>query len=127
MVPRTSTAKDVSQIKRPPALWILCKRSYNAIDRPFEEIPDHNILWSQTRSAVADYPISCSRTRAERSLSVTDVSKRFVFSSLYELPFGRGRKYGAGMSRLADFLVVGWQVNGIWTLSRGTPLILVNA
>ena len=65
--------------------------------------------------------------RAERSLSVTDVSQRFVFSTLYELPFGRGSRYGTGMSRLADFLVVGWQVNGIWTLSRGTPLILVNA
>ncbi len=64
---------------------------------------------------------------AERSLSVTDVSQRFVFSSLYELPVGRGRSYGAGMSRLADFLVGGWQLNGIWTLTRGTPLILVNA
>ncbi|MDE0105012.1 MAG: TonB-dependent receptor [Bryobacterales bacterium] len=64
---------------------------------------------------------------AERSLSVTDVSQRFVFSSLYELPFGRGRRYGASMSRLANFLVGGWQVNGIWTLTRGTPLILVNA
>ena len=42
-------------------------------------------------------------------------------------PSGGGASTGAGMSRLADFLVVGWQVNGIWTLSRGTPLILVNA
>ncbi len=64
---------------------------------------------------------------AERSLSVTDVSQRFVVSSLYELPFGRGRRHGADMSRVADFLVGGWQVNGIWTLTRGTPLILVNA
>ena len=65
--------------------------------------------------------------KAERSLSVTDVSQRFVLSSLYDLPFGRGRRYGAGMSRAADFVLGGWQVNGIWTLARGTPLILVNA
>ena len=64
---------------------------------------------------------------AERSLSVTDVSQRFVFSALYELPFGRGRRFGGGMGKLADFLAGGWQVNGIWTLSKGTPLIVVNA
>lgn len=64
---------------------------------------------------------------AERSLSVTDVSQRFVFSALYELPFGRGQRFGGGMSRLADFIAGGWQVNGIWTLSKGTPLIIVNA
>ena len=64
---------------------------------------------------------------AERSLSVTDVSQRFVLSALYELPFGRGRKFGSEMNRVADFLVGGWQLNGIWTLSTGTPLIVVNA
>ncbi|MDE0263394.1 MAG: TonB-dependent receptor [Bryobacterales bacterium] len=64
---------------------------------------------------------------AERSLSVTDVSQRFVLSFLYELPWGQGRSFGTNMGRLANFIAGGWQVNGIWTLATGTPLIVVNA
>ena len=64
---------------------------------------------------------------AERSISVTDVSQRFVVSFLYELPWGQGRSFGTNMSGLANFLAGGWQINGIWTLATGTPLIVVNA
>jgi hypothetical protein len=45
-----------------------------------------------------------------------------VFSGVYELPFGKGRRFGAGMTRLADSLVGGWQVNGIVTIQSGAPL-----
>ncbi len=46
----------------------------------------------------------------------------WVFSGVYELPLGRGRVFGANMSRLADALIGGWQVNGILTVQSGDPL-----
>jgi len=60
--------------------------------------------------------------RADRALSDIDVSHRVVILGIYDLPFGRGRRFGGGMPRLADLAVGGWQVNGIATLSAGTPL-----
>ena len=61
--------------------------------------------------------------RAERGLDPTNVPHRMVASGTYDLPFGKG----AGQSRWARALVGGWQVNGILTLSSGTPLIIRGA
>lgn len=60
--------------------------------------------------------------RADRALSDIDVKHRAVIYGLYELPFGRGRKYGANWSRWMDMAVGHWQTNAIATFSTGTPL-----
>jgi hypothetical protein len=44
---------------------------------------------------------------------------RFVGTFLYELPFGRGRTYGADMGRGMDLLVGGWDVSGILLFQSG--------
>jgi hypothetical protein len=53
-----------------------------------------------------------------------DIRNYFVFSSLYELPFGKGRAFGSNISRGLDYVLGGWQWNNIITLSSGTPLDL---
>lgn len=45
----------------------------------------------------------------------------FSFSTVYELPFGRGRQYGGDISKALDFLVGGWQLNGIFRAQSGNP------
>src|SRR5262249_18233508 len=45
--------------------------------------------------------------------------QRFVNTFLWELPVGRGRKFGSGISRMADALIGGWQTAGIVTLQTG--------
>jgi hypothetical protein len=48
-------------------------------------------------------------------------------SYIYQLPFGRGKKFGNNMNLWEDLLVGGWQVNGITTMQGGNPLqILAN-
>jgi hypothetical protein len=59
-------------------------------------------------------------TRASRGVSSVDVPHRFVFSSVYELPIGRGRHFGNRMSRMTDLLIGGWQVNGIVVAQTGS-------
>ena len=44
---------------------------------------------------------------------------RFVSTFLWELPIGRGRAVGAGMSRGLDALVGGWDLTGITLLQSG--------
>lgn len=48
-----------------------------------------------------------------------DVRHRFVLSYVYDLPFGKGQRYLAGLSGAANKLVDGWQVSGITTFSTG--------
>ena len=43
-------------------------------------------------------------------------------SGVYELPFGRGKKFGAAIPRATDLLLGGWQISGIYTFVSGAPL-----
>jgi hypothetical protein len=45
----------------------------------------------------------------------------FVLSTVYELPFGRGRQFGSSMSRAMDLLVGGWQISNTSNWSSGLP------
>jgi len=40
---------------------------------------------------------------------------------VYELPVGKGKRFGGGMSKLADAFVGGWQISGLWRWSTGYP------
>jgi carboxypeptidase family protein/TonB-dependent receptor-like protein len=45
----------------------------------------------------------------------------FVLSHIYDLPFGKGRKYLSNASRALDYAVGGWELNGTWTWMSGLP------
>ncbi len=62
--------------------------------------------------------------RLDRSLSAFSIPQIAQFSFIYELPFGRGRKYGANVDPLADAVLGGWQINGIYRVDNGLPLQL---
>jgi hypothetical protein len=47
---------------------------------------------------------------------------RFTGNFLFEVPFGRGQRYGASLPRAADLVLGGWTVSGIWTLHNGYHL-----
>jgi len=62
--------------------------------------------------------------RLDRSLADIDLRNRFVLSGVYELPFGRGKKFGGNISKAANTLVGGWQLNTIITIQSGIPFSL---
>lgn len=53
--------------------------------------------------------------------SAIDFPHVFSFSSIYDLPLGRGRKYGADMPRAVNWVVGGFQLNSILRLQSGQP------
>ena len=57
----------------------------------------------------------------EKGRSDFDITHRFVNSLSYDIPFGRGQKFGSSMNRLADLLVGGWELQGIQAVNTGTP------
>ena len=64
--------------------------------------------------------------KRDRGLSDFDVDHRLVASFVYDLPFGRGKRFGRSLNRAADALIGGWQLNGIATFQKGFP-ITINA
>ena len=61
-----------------------------------------------------------------RSIAQFDRTHVFVLSSLWELPFGRGRSFGANMSSVLNTIVGGWQLNTIYHWQSGNPLTFGN-
>ena len=59
--------------------------------------------------------------KLEHALSNQDQPYRLVLSSLYELPFGRGKRWGGDVSKWVNYAIGGWQLNGIYTLQAGQP------
>ncbi len=47
---------------------------------------------------------------------------RWITTSIYELPIGRGRQFGGKMNRFLDAAVGGWQLSGIFLWQSGTYL-----
>jgi hypothetical protein len=64
--------------------------------------------------------------RAERSLDNQNVGQRFVTSLLYEIPVGRGRRFGSQMPAVLNELAGGWQLGGIYTAHTGLPYSLID-
>jgi hypothetical protein len=58
------------------------------------------------------------------SLSTFDVSRRFVASMVYSLPFGQKKRFGASWNRITEAFLGGWQTNGIFVWQNGTPLAM---
>jgi Carboxypeptidase regulatory-like domain/TonB dependent receptor/TonB-dependent Receptor Plug Domain len=69
--------------------------------------------WQNAYDGAADYGPSGFDTR--HNLSATGV---------YQLPFGRGKTYGAHASRLMDQLIGGWKITGTAVVYSGFPVTI---
>jgi len=63
----------------------------------------------------------------QRGLCTQHVSQRLTASFVFDLPFGRGKKYLTNLSRPVDLIFGNWQVNGIYTARTGSPFTVVQA
>ncbi len=57
----------------------------------------------------------------DRGLSDFDVNHRFVTNFVYQLPFGRGKRYLGSVNKVLDAFLGGWRVTGITTFQKGFP------
>ena len=56
-----------------------------------------------------------------RSLGSLDVAYRLTNDVIYDLPFGRDKKFGTNMSRGLDIALGGWRISAIGISQSGTP------
>jgi hypothetical protein len=59
---------------------------------------------------------------SEWSLSAHDVPHRVALAGVWQLPFGRDRKWGTNWNRISDFALGGWAVSGVFSRQSGMPL-----
>ena len=57
-----------------------------------------------------------------RGPSRLHLSDRFTFSGIYELPVGKGRRFGGDMPAAANAIVGGWDISSIIVLRTGNAL-----
>jgi hypothetical protein len=62
----------------------------------------------------------------EKRLNEADIPQRLAMSGIYELPWGRGRRWGSQWSGLREFFLGGFQIQGVWQMQSGNPLSLGN-
>jgi hypothetical protein len=60
----------------------------------------------------------------ERGLSGFDIRSRFVFSPVYELPFGQGKQY-LNNNKYVGWVVGGWELSGIFSTQTGRPFTVL--
>jgi hypothetical protein len=69
-------------------------------------------------------PTDVRNFRLDRAVSDFDNRHVLVANALYELPFGRGRRWGANAPGLLNHLIGGWTVTGIYTYQSGEPFTI---
>ena len=57
-----------------------------------------------------------------KMISDLDVPHRLSISGIYELPFGKGKRFAADASGLVQGIVGGWQLQGVYTFQSGFPV-----
>ncbi len=79
-----------------------------------------NFQWSKFLEAT-NYLYDSAPTLQYR-VAGEDRPFRLVFSSVYDLPFGKGKKFANAAGPMLDRLVGGWQFAGILNMQSGSPV-----
>ncbi len=66
-------------------------------------------------------PITVSFLAANRAVCDFNSPQNLTLSSVYELPFGRQRRFLSGANGFVDGFIGGWEIAGILTLRSGLP------
>jgi hypothetical protein len=60
-------------------------------------------------------------------LSQIDLNQSFTASIIYQLPFGKGRKWGDSWSGAAKAIAGGWELTTIEKITSGFPIFVVDS
>jgi hypothetical protein len=66
--------------------------------------------------------LNASDPEPTKAISSQDVPHRLTVNGIWELPFGRGRRIGAGAPPVVSAVIGGWQIQGIYTYQSGFPI-----
>jgi hypothetical protein len=71
--------------------------------------------------------LDIARPQLDYSRADYDQAQVFNFNGIYELPFGRGKRFGSNAGPWLDRLIGGFQVTAILRIATGAPLTITDA
>ena len=83
--------------------------------------PSLTLYGTGTAQSATSHPFDVANRKLNYARS--DFDRRHVFNSywIWELPFGRGRRYGASAHPIVDGVLGGWQIAGFLRYQTGRP------
>jgi hypothetical protein len=85
-----------------------------------------NGSYTWSREHLKNQYLNPQDTELTEYISPNERPHRFTFSSIYELPFGKGRTYANDWHPAVDAILGGWQIQGLYEWQSGEPLLLPN-
>ncbi|MEP6703174.1 MAG: carboxypeptidase-like regulatory domain-containing protein [Acidobacteriota bacterium] len=85
-----------------------------------------NASYTYSREHLKNQYLNPQDTELTEYISPNERPHRWTFSSIYELPFGKGRTWGSNWNPVVDALIGGWQLQGLYERQSGEPLVLPN-
>ena len=82
-------------------------------------------FFASSQTALNSY-LSLRDLKLSKRQSPFDIRHAFKVNWIYELPFGRGKMFGSGVSRLVDAAVGGWEIHGTTRVQSGRAFRLGN-
>ncbi|HUS08103.1 MAG TPA: carboxypeptidase regulatory-like domain-containing protein [Bryobacteraceae bacterium] len=86
-----------------------------------------NVSWTWSKFLEATSFLNETDPVPERVISDQDRTHRVVISGLWELPFGKGRRFAVSTNPILGKLLEGWQTQAIYQFQSGAPLGFGNA
>lgn len=87
----------------------------------FSKSMDDASSTNNSTTGTQKFPQDIRNLKAERALSDFHRKHQFSASFNYELPIGKGRMFLSDAGGVTNFLLGGWQINGIVSLLSGRP------
>jgi len=85
------------------------------------------VAWTWSKFMEATSFLNATDPVPYKVISDQDNTHRFVFSGIYEVPFGRGKKWGSSAPWWMDLWIGGWQLQGWYEGQTGDALGFGNA
>lgn len=119
--------------------------NYNALQTTFRQRVSHGLQFtanyayskSMTNSTgffgivgianTTSFPANPSDKSLEYGPAGTDVTHNINFNMTYELPFGRGHRFGGNVNRITDEILGGWRASVAGFAYSGFPITIITS
>ena len=84
--------------------------------------PAFTVVSTANNQSASSTPFDIFNRDLNFALSDFDRTHVFQAQGVWELPFGKGRRYGANVGRVTDILIGGWMLTGQLVAQSGRPM-----
>ncbi len=110
-----------SSLRQRPTEGLEFLASYTYSKALSDNVGYYGVGWGQT-AGQGYYYLDSSNPKKDYGPSPYDMRHNFSLATIYDLPFGKGRKHGADATGAKNALLGGWTINSIFQAHTGLPI-----